>query len=62
VRTEAEDAAGEHEIEIAANPTGRSTVFPAVRPVVTATNFCSFQVRISRSQDRLAYHPGDETA
>ena len=40
VRAEAKSDTGEQEIEFAVDPTGRYTAVPAVRPVVTATNFC----------------------
>lgn len=40
VRAEAGDGTGEQEIEFVVDPTGRYTAVPAVRPVVTGTNFC----------------------
>jgi len=39
-RLTARAAAGGQTIEFAVDPTGRYTAVPAVRPVVTATNFC----------------------
>lgn len=38
--TDAAGTVGEHAIEVAVDATGRYTAVPAVRPVVTATDFC----------------------